>query len=104
MTVLILPFHSPGSFLLNRLKVHVVARLNPSATNIQDTKRVANVIPLEDLINNASNMIRPTIPINDPAARVDLSWTLFPTKTLARRKGNMVAPPMAMRFPDLNGE
>ena len=104
MTALALAFHSPGSFLLNRLKVHVVERLNPRATNIQDTKRVANVIPFEDLTNNASNMIRPTIPINDPTAKVILSCTLFPTKILANSKGKVVAPPMAMRFPDLNGE
>jgi hypothetical protein len=104
MTVLTLVFHSPGSFLLNKLNVHVVERLNPSATNIQDTKRVAKVIPLEDLTNSASNTIKPTMPMNEPVARVALSWTLFPTKILARRRGKVVAPPMAMRFPDLNGE
>ena len=90
--------------MLNKLNVHVVERLNPSATNIQDTKRVANVMPFDDLTNNASNMIKPTMPMKEPAASVILSWTLFPTKTLARRRGNVVAPPMAMRFPDLNGE
>ena len=104
MIVLTLAFHSPGSFLLNKLKVHVVERLNPSATNIQDTKRVANVMPFEDLTNSASNMIKPTMPMNEPVARVILSWTLFPTKIFARRRGKAVAPPMAIRFPDLNGE
>ena len=102
--VLALAFHSPGSFLLNKLNVHVVERLNPSATNIQDTRRVANVIPLEDLTNNASNTIKPTMPMSEPAARVILSCTLFPTKMLARSRGKAVAPPMAMRLPDLNGE
>ena len=104
MTVLTLPFHSPGSFLLNKLNVHVVERLNPSATNIQETKRVAKLIPLEDFINSASKMIKPTAPMNEPVARVILSWIVLPTKILARRRGKVVAPPMAIRFPDLNGE
>ena len=73
MTVLTLPFHSPGSFLLNKLNVHVVTRLNPSATNIHETNRVANVIPFEDLTKSASNNTRPTVPIKDPAASVILS-------------------------------
>lgn len=104
MTVLTLPFHFPGSFLLSKLNVHVVERLNPSATNIHDTKRVANVMLSEDLTNSPSNKIKPTVPINDPAARVTLSWTIFPTKMLARSRGKVIAPPIAMRFPDLNGE
>lgn len=104
MIVLTLAFHSPGSFLLNKLRVHVVERLNPSATKIQDTKRVANVMLFEGSTNSASNMINPTMPINEPAARVALSWTLFPTKIFARRRGKVIAPPIAIRFPDLNGE
>jgi hypothetical protein len=104
MATLILVFHSSGNFLLNKLNVHVVERLNPSVTNIQGTKRVANVMVREDLTNNASNTTNPTMPMNEPAVRVILSCTLLPTRILARRRGRVVAPPMAMRFPDLNGE
>ena len=43
--VLTPPFHSPGSFLPNKLHVLVIERLGPNATNIQDNERVVNAMP-----------------------------------------------------------
>ena len=70
---------------------------------MQGNRKVANVIHPEDFMSSASNTMRPTAPMNEPVARVTLSWTIFPTNLLARRE-KVVTPPMTVRFPGSSGE
>lgn len=69
---LVRPFHELGNCLLNKLSVHVLARLNPSATRNQEEKNdpYESALVSGCTLNSASATSNPDSPRPAPKARI----------------------------------
>ena len=67
---LVFLFHSCGNCFVSKLNVHVLARLNPSATRNQHAKNAPKLSALGPTLISASALRRPVSPRVAPNARM----------------------------------
>ena len=86
--------------------MHVVARLNPSATRNQHAKNAPYDITcaLSGALNNARKLKSPAKPNPEPRAKICRSCVRRAKRRLRNKKGKIVTPPRAMKFPAANGD